>query len=450
MLATSFSGHLNPAFALARELEVAGHAVTFAGAGRASGPVARQGFRFVTVAFVERLTPPAENRGDRWFVRWSGLRRTASELPDAAAQAVDQARALVRQLAPDLLVFDPFLLPLYPAFHGTRVPAVVLSTNPWLGPDASVPPFTSGVVPGGARGGLLRVRFATAAAWVRFGTAWIASAATRLATGYSLARVARALSRETRFPLRRERLLRPWLHDFALRSVPEVVLDAPEFDFPRARPLPARVRYAGPCVDFARREPPFDWAALPSGGSLVLCSLGTVPAAGARGRAGFLRRVARAVGGDPSIILVMVTGSGAMSRLVGPVPPNVVVLEAVPQLEVLSRADAMLTHGGFNSVKECAAMGVPMLVYPLRADQAGNAARVVFHGLGLRGSLRRDSAAQLRRKLHTLLEDEGYRGRAAVMRARLDGYRVRPGGAAALLESVRASAPDHASGSAVR
>jgi zeaxanthin glucosyltransferase len=29
--------------------------------------------------------------------------------------------------------------------------------------------------------------------------------------------------------------------------------------------------------------------------------------------------------------------------------------------------------------------GVPLLVYPRRADQPGNAARIVYHGLGRRG-----------------------------------------------------------------
>ena len=54
-----------------------------------------------------------------------------------------------------------------------------------------------------------------------------------------------------------------------------------------------------------------------------------------------------------------------------------------PQLKLLRLARLAIVHGGFNTVKECVYFGVPMVVVPWTNDQPGNAARVVFHGLGV-------------------------------------------------------------------
>lgn len=442
-VATSFTGHLNPTFGLARELRERGHEVAYVGTERVRAAVLRQGFRFEPAPFVAALTPaaaPAE--GESWPAWWRRLRRTGAALKPAVAEVPRAVDALVERLRPDLLVFDPFLLRYYVAFHAHGVPAVVLSTNPLLEPDPCVPPYTCGVVPAQTLRSRTRVRLAWARAWTTFAGGVLKAQCVRALTGYSPGRVSRLLARQAGFPLRRQRRLRPWIHDYSLRCVPELVLDAAEFDFPRGRPLPAGIRYAGPCVDLDRIEPAFDWGAVPDGRALVLCSVGTVRQGRDAAAVEFLRNVVRAVAPDPSLVLILVTGDAAVSRAVGEVPRHVVVREAVPQLEVLARADAMITHGGFNSVKECVAVGVPMLVYPLRADQPGNAARVVYHGLGIRGDHRRDGSVEIGRKLAALLGDGRYRARVEEMRACFRQYREDRSGAAAIAELLGTAAPE--------
>ena len=46
----------------------------------------------------------------------------------------------------------------------------------------------------------------------------------------------------------------------------------------------------------------------------------------------------------------------------------------------------MVSHGGVTGLKDSAFMGVPMLLIPIHYDEFGNAARVVYHGLGARCS----------------------------------------------------------------
>lgn len=66
-----------------------------------------------------------------------------------------------------------------------------------------------------------------------------------------------------------------------------------------------------------------------------------------------------------------------------------------------------------------------MLVYPRAFDQFGNGARVVFHGLGLRGDRRRDDAGTIRRKAPAILGDDGYRARLRAMRERVTRFENR-------------------------
>lgn len=54
---------------------------------------------------------------------------------------------------------------------------------------------------------------------------------------------------------------------------------------------------------------------------------------------------------------------------IGKKPDNFLVLPKVPQLEILKKCHAFVTHGGMNSVGEALYYGVPMLVIPRLADQ---------------------------------------------------------------------------------
>jgi UDP:flavonoid glycosyltransferase YjiC (YdhE family) len=58
-----------------------------------------------------------------------------------------------------------------------------------------------------------------------------------------------------------------------------------------------------------------------------------------------------------------------------------------------------------QTIEECIYYGKPILVYPLSigTDQFGNSCRVVYHNVGLRGNVNRDSASAIETKLHQLL-----------------------------------------------
>jgi MGT family glycosyltransferase len=197
--------------------------------------------------------------------------------------------------------------------------------------------------------------------------------------------------------------------------VPELVLHAREFDFPRARPLRAGVHYLGPCVDLERAAPAVGLPEIPRGRRIVFCSLGTIRARRER-VATFLRRVIAAFRGSTEHALVIATGDPEITRALACPRDHIQVHDFVPQLEVLRRASLHITHGGSSSVKESILLGVPMLVYPRGADQPGNAARVVFHGLGARGEIDSAQPRHIAETVRRLMDDRAIHDSVGRMR----------------------------------
>lgn len=58
------------------------------------------------------------------------------------------------------------------------------------------------------------------------------------------------------------------------------------------------------------------------------------------------------------------------------IPPNVLLLPSVPQLDILKRASLFVTHCGMNSANEAVYYAVPMVAIPISADQPFVAHRV--------------------------------------------------------------------------
>ncbi|GHB33599.1 glycosyltransferase [Salinicola rhizosphaerae] len=91
------------------------------------------------------------------------------------------------------------------------------------------------------------------------------------------------------------------------------------------------------------------------------------------------------------------------------------VTDFADQHAALAQADAVVTHGGLNTVLDAITAETPMLVIPLAFDQPGVAARVAWHGLGERAS-RFASAGQIAEGLSRLLASDDYRQRLAASR----------------------------------
>jgi UDP:flavonoid glycosyltransferase YjiC (YdhE family) len=97
--------------------------------------------------------------------------------------------------------------------------------------------------------------------------------------------------------------------------------------------------------------------------------------------------------------------------------------EFLPQTSILPQVDAVITHGGNNTVTECFHFGKPMVVLPLFWDQYDNAQRVQETGFGLRLDTYGHAPEELLAAVDTVLGDEAMQGRLDAASARLQAHK---------------------------
>ncbi len=112
--------------------------------------------------------------------------------------------------------------------------------------------------------------------------------------------------------------------------------------------------------------------------------------------------------GDSEYQVVMSLGVQTDLSSIGPVPGNFIVRPYVPQLEILSRADAFITHGGANSIYESLCNAVPMIVLPQVFDEFMGALMVERAGAGIYLPHSHPSNEQLRETVDQVLENPFY------------------------------------------
>jgi len=179
-------------------------------------------------------------------------------------------------------------------------------------------------------------------------------------------------------------------------------------------------QYIEASVDLSRKEEgEFPWERLDPGKRLLFCSMGSQSHISGKAIVErILRAALDAVAQRPDWQLVLATGRLLAAAELGPIPDNALVVGWAPQLGLLRRAAAMITHGGLGTVKECIFHEVPMVVYPLMRDQPDNARRIVRHGLGLAGDPATATAGEIAGHLARVDEEPAFRDSLARMRAR--------------------------------
>jgi zeaxanthin glucosyltransferase len=119
------------------------------------------------------------------------------------------------------------------------------------------------------------------------------------------------------------------------------------------------------------------------------------------------RHLLDAMIGLPEFELVLSMGDTLPVASIGPeIPGNVLVMDWIPQVEILPFVSLAVIHGGLGSIKECIYYGVPMLIIPLGRDQADNGARVQHHQAGIYRDPENLQAATLKEDIIQTLQSE--------------------------------------------
>jgi MGT family glycosyltransferase len=122
---------------------------------------------------------------------------------------------------------------------------------------------------------------------------------------------------------------------------------------------------------------------------------------------------------EEPVNLVVAIGPDQDPARFGSVPSNVRLEPYLPQAALLSRCDAFVTHGGFNSVKESLISGVPMVVVPIAADQPYCAERCAALGVAEVVGAQQRTAERVAQGVRQVLGDPAYRERVGRFRGQM-------------------------------
>jgi zeaxanthin glucosyltransferase len=379
------SGHINPMTALARALELRGHSVVIFGIADTEARVRAAGIEFHQIGAVDY--PPGTLKAlDARLGQLGGLatfRFTVERVKNTARMILRDGPPAVRESRVDALLVDEADMGGTVAQY-LGLPFVSIAMFPPLIQDSRVPPFCFGWRPTQDR--LSRFRN-------RLGMHLLSRVAT------PIYRVVNA--QRSQWGLPRLKRAADALSPFAqITQLPAAL----EFE---SVPRPDLLHYTGPFVNAAQRPPvDFPWNRL-DGRPLVYASLGTLQ----NGSASAFRSIADACSRLP-VQLVISLGGGLEPVRLGGLSGDPVVVAYAPQLELIKRADLVITHAGLNTVLESLSEGVPLVAVPLGNDQPGVAARVDARGVGVVVPRRKLNSARLRQAVDHVLNDHSYRARA--------------------------------------
>jgi MGT family glycosyltransferase len=411
-------GPTNNCVGIGQTLRQRGHRVVFVVEESFAGALEEKGFE----ERLMRLQPPAESEeepGQFWkdFIRDTGpvfrkptieqlegfIRPTWEALIEGSKYVDERLREIFDELRPDVIVED----------NVVGFPAVVTSDCPWIRiascnplelPDPDLPPVFSGYPTSDSSG------------WDDFRKEY------RRVHG-DLHADFDEFARERGCPPL------PDLEFIHRSSHLNLFLYPEEVDYERSRPLGPMWERLDSCV---RKEGAGDFEVPKGDGPLVYLSLGSLGSADVE----LMQR------------LVDLLAAGGYRAIVSKGPQHDQIelrdgqagAELVPQPALLPRVDAVITHGGNNTVTECLHFGKPMVLLPLFWDQYDNAQRMDELGLGVRLPTFEFEDAQLGEAVDRLVGDDAAGARLKAISRRLQ---ANPGTerAAEHIESLRTAEP---------
>ncbi|WP_260636028.1 macrolide-inactivating glycosyltransferase [Streptomyces angustmyceticus] len=366
MFSIAAHGHVNPSLEVMRELVARGHRVTYAIPQVFAEKVAETG---VEPVLYRTTLPSPEDDPSAWGTT---LLDNVEHFLDDAIQVLPQLIEAYEGDEPDLVLHDITAYPARVLAHRWGVPAISLSPNlvAWEGYEEEVAEPMWAEAKASERGRAYYEKF----------TDWLA--------GNGI----------TRHP-----------DPFVGRPARSIVL-IPRALQPNADRVDETVHsFVGACQ--GDRAAQGDWERPADAERVLLVSLGS----SFTKQPGFYRECIEAFGDLPGWHVVLQVGKHVTADDLGEVPGNVEVRDWVPQLAILKKADAFITHAGAGGSQEGLATATPMVAVPQAADQFGNAD--VLQGLGVARHVPMEEAdaATLRAAVLALVDDPEVRRRLAAI-----------------------------------
>jgi MGT family glycosyltransferase len=384
-------GHLLPSYRVAEKLQDKGHKIIYIGSKSFRREIISYGFTFKEVPEAYIDTRVKKNNWTKIVPKV--ILQTIKDIKDRHLyNTVRCVTETIISYNPDLILLDELYTPYIISISRYNIPLLLISV--YLSPekDINIPPLSSTYIP--------KANFVSKiwTEWLWFKTVY----QFRKKTYFGYYSQNKKLAHDYQFPLKK-RINHNRLFVFGIKDIPTLILCPRIFDFPR-QDKPHRF-YLEDNIVLNRELIPFNWDKINLSKPIIYCSLGTQAQFHFSGCGKFYKKIIDIFREKPNYNLIVSTGKELDLCDITNLPSHIMVCQKVPQIEILKKATLFITHGGMGSFKEAVYFGVPMLVFPvnLTSDQNGNAARIFYHKIGLRGNIRKDSTNTIRRKINQIL-----------------------------------------------
>ena len=402
-----YQGHYNPVLGLAKLLKSIGYKVVFLGDPKFANLILNEGFYFVSFSIANEINvynPKfriTEIIGLSEYMHWHNY--------------IEKYIKIVADQNPDLVVLDDDTDNKLLWYNAHNINTVTVSSKPYNGPDKSIPPYnisfgpSTNIITSAYINFLWRV--ANLKNWFRYVSMNIATLKYnennfsynyfKNVTGYNA-------------PPPTFKNAFKWTYysnDVKLILVPQA------FEFPRKYPQNiAHLNFYGLSNrNSVVKDPRYisliekieAYRLLFKPPRFIYCSLGTLTNMYKKDVEHFFSCLIDAAAALPSVELIISLGDTMDTTFIKNVPNNIYIFKSVPQWHLLRYVDAMINHGGMNTVLECINNTVPQIVYPLSNgwEQNGNAQKVLYHKLGLIGNLRTATTKKIIKNINDLFVD---------------------------------------------
>lgn len=388
VLSYTGAGHLNPMIHLSKELASSGHRVTLFLAPQFEQKVCANGLGFIPIA-APKEAQPLSMRMEHGASGWSDRARARiSRIDIEIGNFLTEYPPAIRNAGIDALILDEIIFTGPTVAEILELPYIVLST--------SIPHNFGWDVP---------LSYPTDSSWQTRLERKMLEVSTFCMRGPI--RVCLDHHRQRLGLSSIKKIGRAHPHIAHITQWPEC-LDSPRPD------LPTNFYYTGPFAASRRMEEiEFPWDRL-DGRPLVYASLGTTRKA----EPSLFYDIAKACAELDVQLVITLGGRRNWASFTG-IPGDPILVQAAPQLELLKRAQAVVTHAGPNTVLETLLHGKPMVALPLTLDQPAVADRISRVGAAEVLPLERRSPTDIRTGLLKVLSTSSYREAAETLQRKL-------------------------------
>ena len=405
-------GHYNGSIGLAKMLSDNGHTVVYTGLSRYKEKIEKEGYKFHNTGIIIPVVTK-DNFLNNWFDCFVSI--FDDTCLKEAIKASEQYDELIEKVKPDLILLDVFQIAKSVVYKKHNVRVVCFDTMVASGYAPNIPPYSTANIPNNT---YLCKKYID---WM-----WFLNDFRNLCSNFFLKifyfgndrySIYRKIGKVNHVPLKKWGDVK---RNCRLKIVPEnlyeLILTPWSFDFPRPQKenliyidsyiskrseivLSQRYLFVRDSIlELKKKNPTMKF---------IYVSIGTVSGNTPKREARFIRILLDYCKKYNDHRLVFSIGNNYNINTLSSIPESLYIFNHLPQLDILKYCDFMITHGGVNTLTECVLNEVPVIVYPLLVgkanwDQNGNSARVVYHGIGVRGKISTMTSSSLRKKINVM------------------------------------------------